>query len=149
MSSSGPGELVRIDGRLNAKKYIDILDNIFIPGAHDRFGADSEIRFIQDQCSIHRATIVKEWFEDHPEIELLDWPPKGADLNPIENAWSMLKGELEDTGRCRTQNELFDRATEIWERAAFRTQYWANLVNSVPDRHAARPARQRAHGGST
>ena len=68
MSSSGPGELVRIDGRLNAKKYIDILDNILIPGA------------------------------------------------------------------IGTQNELFERATEIWERAAFYTQYWANLVNSAPDR---------------
>ena len=28
------------------------------------------------------------------EIELLEWPPQSADLNPIENLWSLLDAEI-------------------------------------------------------
>ncbi|KAF2905672.1 hypothetical protein ILUMI_00501 [Ignelater luminosus] len=43
---------------------------------------------VQDNSSIHTAQIVQEWFEEDSEVELLRWPAKSADLNPIETMWA-------------------------------------------------------------
>ncbi|KZS03293.1 Uncharacterized protein APZ42_034023 [Daphnia magna] len=60
---------VRIEGKFNSQKYLQILGDIL-------------------PHSIH-ARIIKQWFNDHQdEIELLPWPPKGANINPIENVCS-------------------------------------------------------------
>ncbi|KAK4030814.1 hypothetical protein OUZ56_024172 [Daphnia magna] len=39
-------------------------------------------------CPNSRTT--RQWLVEHPEIVALDWPVKGADMNPIENLWGHL-----------------------------------------------------------
>jgi hypothetical protein len=48
---------------------------------------NQQVRFIHDLSPIHQAIVIRSWFREHPEIAALPWPPKGADLNPIENHW--------------------------------------------------------------
>ena len=83
-SASGPGDFVRIHGNLNAKKYLEILGDMLLPSIHIRFPG---IRVNLIQVPINGANIIKNWFANNPDIELLPWTTKGADMNPIENMW--------------------------------------------------------------
>ncbi len=133
MSNEGPGTLHRVQGRLNRWQYIDILENVFLPAAQQRFGEEVIIPFVHDNCPAHKAKEVKDWFEDHPEIAVIEWPPKAQDLNPIENAWAMLKARSEPQ-KYRNQEELFANAEGIWNALADRPLLWTDLVSSMPDR---------------
>ncbi|KAH0557569.1 hypothetical protein KQX54_008410 [Cotesia glomerata] len=46
------------------------------------------ITFMHDNSPVHTAAIVKEWFNQHPDVHLLPHPPYSPDLNPIENICS-------------------------------------------------------------
>jgi hypothetical protein len=72
------------------------------------------MKFIQDKSPIHQSKKIEDWLADHEdEIELLPWPPKGADLNPIENVWGDIVKDSEFF-RPRSPDEVFDRANDIW-----------------------------------
>ena len=57
-AASGDGPLVRIEGRFNKEKYIDILENQLLPFVRENFG-DRHVRFIQDRSPIHTAIVVR------------------------------------------------------------------------------------------
>ena len=44
--------------------------------------------FQQDNASIHVSKRAKIWFEAN-SVNLLDWPARNPDLNPIENLWGI------------------------------------------------------------
>ena len=73
---------------------MDILQNVFLPSIRERFPGQT-VRFIQDRSPIHTAGVISAWFREHPEIEVLPWPPKGADINPIENVWGNMVKDLD------------------------------------------------------
>ncbi|XP_066988204.1 uncharacterized protein [Macrobrachium rosenbergii] len=52
--------------------------------------APQTIKVVQDRSPIHTSHRVREWAQLHPEIEFLDWPTKGCDLNPIEHLWGIM-----------------------------------------------------------
>lgn len=86
-SASGAGDFVRINGKLDSEKYLAIIGDILLPSIQLRFPG-RRVKFIQDRSPIHQAIKIRELFADHErEIELLPWPAKGADMNPIENIW--------------------------------------------------------------
>lgn len=66
-------------------------------------------------------------------MQLLEWPSKGADMNPIENLWANVVNTWE-TERERTTAELFAHTTTAWEYLRTRPQLLRNLVTSMPDR---------------
>lgn len=96
------------------------------------------IVFVQDNCSIHTAGQVREWFREHEEdIEVLPWPAKSPDLNPIENLWGRMVQSWEDIGyngvRERTVPQLTDHVNEVWGH--FRNgDICTNLVASMRNR---------------
>ena len=49
--------------------------------------------FMQDRAGIHRARVVRSFFQQH-HITTLDWPPYSPDLNPIKHMWHMLKRRM-------------------------------------------------------
>lgn len=70
------------------------------------------MNFVQDLSTIYTSRAVKVWFKNPPEIELLPWPPKGEDFNPIEKIWSDIVKES-DFFRTRTGDEVFGRSRGI------------------------------------
>jgi len=85
-SSYGPRELVRVNGTLSAREYILLLEDVMLSTVRAMAIPEGEsITCVQDRSRIHTAHIVTEWFSRHLEIQVMDWPVKGCDINPIEN----------------------------------------------------------------
>ena len=84
MWAFGPGELIEIEGRLTSRQYIDILEALLRSVRTMALPAPQTIRVVQDKSPIHTSHRVREWARHHPEIEFLNWPSKGCDMNPLK-----------------------------------------------------------------
>ncbi len=123
----------RIHGKFTAEKYLEIPGDILLPSDHLRFPEGMRVPFVQDRSPIHGANIIKYWFHDHPELDLLPWPAKGADLNPIENVWGDIVKDYEFF-RPRTDDEVFEKVNSIWEGYRPNANYWRKLALSLINR---------------
>lgn len=69
-SGDGGSAIHRINGRFNSEKYVDVLDDTLLPSALPHFGP-RPILFVQVRSPIHTAHVVRRWFQDHPQFNLL------------------------------------------------------------------------------
>ena len=78
--------------------------------------------------------IVRRWFdEQHHQIDLLEWPSKGCDLNPIESVWGFLVNAWEPEEE-RTRQQLLQHALREWNILQGKPHIIENLVKSMPSR---------------
>lgn len=93
ITAKGPGPLYFVNGIMNADKYIQLLDNAFLPKLHLLFRRRQRYIFQQDGAPCHTAKSVKNYLSSK-NIPILDWPGNSPDMNPIENVWTVLKTQL-------------------------------------------------------
>ncbi len=74
----------------------------------------------------HTAKGTNSWFNDHG-VTVLDWPANSADLNPIENLWSIVKRKMRDTRPNKT-----DDIKATW--ASIAPEQCHRLIASMPRR---------------
>lgn len=70
---------------IRADDVVDFLRNV-------RRHLRRKIVLILDRWSVHRARVVREYFERHGEAIKVEWlPPYAPDLNPVEQVWNHSK----------------------------------------------------------
>jgi transposase len=108
ITSQGVGELIRLDGTVDSKKYIEVLSNGLMKTLENYDLNPKRVIFMQDNASIHKAKTVLEWLNIN-KIKVLDWPAQSPDINPIENLWGIL--DL----RIRRNKKKPENPDELWE----------------------------------
>jgi hypothetical protein len=126
----------RTDGRLDGAQYLHILRDIMVPSVREMY-SDGVINFQQDQSPVHRLQLLQGWLADQNEVELLDWPPCGANLNPIKNVCVLSPRVMAKNWPDPSpafKNALSDVFLDAWEEVAHSEGYFATLVESLPRR---------------
>lgn len=132
MSASGIGKMVVCEGRMDSKKYIEVMETALEPSLDMMFGDTNldGVRFQQDNAPCHKSRATMSWFEKNG-IELLSWPPQSPDLNPIEHLWSILKRKIRE--HSITSKETLKNCL-IQEWNAITPEECKMLVSSLPKR---------------
>jgi transposase len=115
-----------LQGKQNAKKYCETLESELLPIYKPNFV------FQQDNASIHTAYHTLDWFIDN-NIDVLPWPAKSPDLNPIENLWGILARRVYANGtQYNNTIELQKAIQREWENIP--KFIMKNLVDSMGKR---------------
>jgi len=73
-----------------------------------------DVLFQQDNNSKHKSKKAQKWLQENG-LQLMEWPPQSADLNPIAYLWHHLKTRLGDYERPSSGiAELQKRAQKEW-----------------------------------
>lgn len=132
ISMAGKLQLKIIDKKMNSDKFIDLLDDHFLPGAHSLYGEEFILQ--QDNAPIHSSRETKEHIQNK-NIQVLPWPSNSPDLNPIENCWGWLVRKVHEN--VRQFNNVSELKTKIFEEwSKIDQSYIDNLVQSMPNRLA-------------
>ncbi|CAG8817273.1 14003_t:CDS:1, partial [Dentiscutata erythropus] len=114
--AQGKTSLFCFRGIMDGPFYVDILRK-HLPEVTRMLNNDW--RFQQDNDPKHTSRVAKEFLkENFPEV--IDWPSNSPDLNPIENLWSIVKGNVEKR-----------QPKNLAELERFMIEEWNNIPNSI------------------
>ncbi|CAF4544947.1 unnamed protein product, partial [Rotaria magnacalcarata] len=86
--------IVFYDGSLNSDKYIDILDQ-HLPTAYEKFLPQSPRKILLQQGNARpHVSIKSRKYLKKKKINPIPWSANSADLNLLENIWSILDDKL-------------------------------------------------------
>ncbi|KAG6621993.1 Transposase [Phytophthora cinnamomi] len=128
--TKGKSELVVLEGRQNSGHYIYTVSEHLLPFAHKHYGTD--FVFMQDNASIHSSNETRMFFEEIG-VQLLDWPARSPDLNPIENVWAILSRKVYAQGKqYNNVPELTAAVMQAWDSLTIKELQ--DLLDTIPAR---------------
>ena len=99
-------DLVVIQENLNGVRYRDeILQQQLEPFMHNHLEVEM---FQHDNTRPHTASVCTAFLVD-AGIDVMDWPTKSPDLNPVENVWAVLGDKVKK--RDNHHHPLFPQGT--------------------------------------
>jgi len=140
ISGLGKLKLKFISKRMDGREYQQVLTESLVPFIR-RFQR-LQLEFQQDNAGVHRSTRrrprdptfvpMMTWFQQQG-INVLPWPSRSPDLNPIENVWGILVRDVyADNRQYQTVEELKTAIMGAWNRLPQETVN--RLVESMRDR---------------
>ena len=111
-SSQGTTPLVRLQTRVNAQIYKNIVQDHVVPIIQNS-GFD-RATFMQDNAPCHKAKVIMSYLSEQ-DFEIMDWPPQSPDLNPIENLWKTLGVKVMERNPTNTE-DLWMKLQEEWSK---------------------------------
>ena len=105
MSLRGTIATMTVEAATDSEVFLTFLDRVLCPA----LGVGDVV--VTDNLSSHKVAGVRERIEQ-VGAELLYLPPYSPDLNPIEKAWSKLKGQLR-AAQARTVEALEQAIAEL------------------------------------
>ena len=127
-SANGAGPLHRVQGKMDAAIYHDIISKVLVP--YGSLNMPNDWIFQHDNDPKHTAGLVKNYLHKK-KIRVLPWPSQSPDLNPIEHLWDVLERHTRHK-TVRNGNEKFEILTREW--AAIGKQTINTLIESMPRR---------------
>lgn len=118
-----------VSDNFNAREYIECIRTNFFNNHHH-----TDYIFQQDNCSIHKATEVIQFFRDH-NVRTLNHPPISPDLNTCENIFNLSQRQLDHyllTNFINNKTMLFNKVKEYIESIPVETVN--SLIDSMPNR---------------
>lgn len=104
-------KLLKVNGRLNSIKYIQLLtENEIFTKLNAKF--HNNYIFQQDNAPCHVSKYSVSLLSDCVPT-LLDWPAKSPDLSPIEQVWNYLKWKMVGL-TFKDPDSLFERLSQEW-----------------------------------
>ncbi len=132
ITGNGNFKIKILEGNVNSKKYIDVLENFFLDEITECEVKLEDSIFQQDNASCHVSKETKMWFSEQ-NINLLNWPPQSPDLNPIENLWNFLDSLLRKRqNEISTKQDLKEVIMEEVQKIP--KEYILKLYKSMPRR---------------
>jgi transposase len=115
ISAKGKTPLVRIPKSMTAEDFETLLKEKLLPLMRDVYADEPKgFVFMQDGDGTQTAKRVQKALADESIELLLPWPAHSPDLNPIENAWSMVERHSE-IRKPTTEAGLWEAMNEGWE----------------------------------
>ena len=85
---------------MRGSNYLQVFQNHLLPF----WGIHQPTHFMYDGAPAHRTKLVKKWLSEQ-NIPTLEWPGNYPDLNPIENAWNVMKKRYKKPSQLTSSNK--------------------------------------------
>lgn len=119
--------------RMDSAEYIDVLQTNLVP--YLRRFRRLKLVYQQDNAPIHRSNVTMQWFRQR-RVELLEWPARSPDCNPMENVWAILVRRVYANNRqYGTVDELKAAIRQVWDE--LEPNILNNLILSMKKRMIA------------
>ena len=129
LSSSGVGDLIKIEGRITGELYVDILRHHAVSSGMRLIGYNFILQ--QDIDPKHCSRVAKNYLNEMAQkgvLELMTWPPQSPDLNIIEHIWVYLDRKKVEHAP-RNAEECFEVLQREWHNIP--QDFITNLYESI------------------